>query len=207
MNETLRLMPPAIDLPKKPQEPQQINVDGKTITIPANTFILLNIAGVHRTPRYWPCKASQISHKDNDLDDFVPKRWLPDYETNSKNKASPEASGEGLLFVPRKGAFLPFSEGARACPGKRFAQVEMVASLAVVFKVWSVELDVEKWASDEEIEGMGVSDRKVVYEKAMERASKLMKESETILTLQMLGESVPLKFVKRGKERFRECFV
>ncbi|KAI9648080.1 hypothetical protein NHQ30_002709 [Ciborinia camelliae] len=193
INETLRLMQPVTDVPKVNRESQQINVDGKMVTIPANTFTHLNIVGVHRTPRYWPCKKSEISDKDHDLDDFIPTRWLPGYETNSNDKASPDNSSEGLLFVPRKGAFIPFSEGARGCPGKRFAQVEMVAALAAIFKEWSVELDVERWASDDEVEKMGVDGRKVIYEKAMQRARKLIKESETVITLQMVGESVPLR--------------
>ncbi|KAF7864008.1 hypothetical protein EAF04_006973 [Stromatinia cepivora] len=205
MNESLRVMPPAIDIPKTTREAQQLNIDGKTVTIPANTYMHFNIVAVHPNPRYWPCQKSKISEKAHDLDDFVPERWLAGYEKNAKDKGSPDTAGEGQLFVPRKGAFVPFSEGARACPGKRFAQVEMMASLAVIFSVWSVELDVREWASDEEIEGMGGEDRKAVHEKAIERARKLMRESESIITLQMLGEPVSLRFVRRVRERFREC--
>ncbi|KAF7958417.1 hypothetical protein EAE96_001965 [Botrytis aclada] len=207
MNESLRVMSPVIAIPKISPELRQMNVDEKIVTIPANTFLHFDVMGVHRNPRYWPCQESRISDKSHDLDDFVPERWLPGYEKDSKDKASPDASNDSLLFVPRRGAFIPWSEGAHACMGKRFSQVEMMAALAVIFKVWSVELDVRKWASDEEIKKMNVGDGRLVYEKAMDRARKLVKESETVITLKMFGESVPLRFVKRGKERFRECFI
>ncbi|KAK8908431.1 hypothetical protein QC760_002809 [Botrytis cinerea] len=207
MNESLRIMSPVIAIPKVSMGLQQINVDGKIVTVPANTFLHFDVLGVHRNPRYWPCQKSRISDKSHDLDDFVPERWLAGYEENSKDKASPDASSDSLLFVPRRGALIPWSEGAHVCMGKRFSQVEMMAALAVIFKVWSVELDVRKWASDEEIEKMNFGDRRVVYEKAMDSARQLIKKSETIITLKMLGESVPLRFVKRGKERFRGCFL
>ena len=35
--------------------------------------------------------------------------------------------------------FIPFAWGQRVCPGKRFAQVELVAILAVLFREWRVE--------------------------------------------------------------------
>ena len=207
MNETLRVLPPIIALGKVTHEPQQIHIDGKAVRIPANTHIQFNVIGVQRDPRYWPSQKSQISDKEHDLDDFVAQRWLPSYEKGSNLKAAPESVSDEGLFVPRKGAFIPFSEGARGCPAKRFAQTEIIASLAVIFKVWSVELDVGGWTSDEEVEKMVVAERKVVYEKAIQRARKLMAESESIVTLQMLGESVPIRFVKRGRERFKGCYV
>jgi cytochrome P450 len=221
MNETLRLCPPIIDIPKVVREtPKSLNWDGKTVTVPPNTIIHLSACSVGRNPRYWPNNPSKITGRTHDLDDFVPERWLQsskkpngamDSNTSSDTenadglkKASFE-SGDGL-FVPPKGAFVPFSEGARSCPGKRFAQVEIMAVLAVIFKSYTVELDVREWASDEEVEEMGKRERRKVYKKAMAKARKSIRESETIIALKMHGK-VPVRFVERGKERFMGCFV
>jgi cytochrome P450 len=228
MNETLRLMPPIIDIPKITRIPQPLTFDGKTIVVPPNTFIHLSAVGVHRNPRYWPHSPSKISTKTHDLDDFVPERWLTPTKNPTKTsrpstppdskRGSPApyglevasfdaapSTGEGL-FTPVKGSYIPFSEGSRSCPGRRFAQVEITAVLAVIFKAYSLELDVGEWASDGEVERMGTEERRGVYEKAKAKARKAIGESETVVTLQTRS-GVPVRFVERGRERFRACYV
>ena len=218
MNETLRLCPPIIDIPKVVRENEKIlNWDGKVVTVPPNTIIHLSACSVGRNPKYWPHSSSMISGRTHDLDDFIPERWLnkseeatdsnksPGFENIDGHKKVAFESGGGL-FVPPKGAFVPFSEGARSCPGKRFAQVEIMAVLAVIFKYYTVELDVREWASDFDVEAMRRAEREKVYEKAMSKARKLIRESETVIALKMHGK-VPVRFVERGKERFMGCFV
>lgn len=217
MNETLRLCPPIIDIPKVVRETEKaLNWDKKTVTVPPNTIIHLSACSVGRNPRYWPNSSSKISGRAHDLDDFVPERWLrkanetihsngSDLEDGDGPKKVSFEAGDGL-FVPSKGAFVPFSEGARSCPGKRFAQVEIMAVLAVIFKTYSVELDVREWASDVELEAMGSADRRKVYEKAMAEARRLIRESETIIALKMHGK-VPVRFIKRGEERFMGALI
>jgi len=51
---------------------------------------------------------------------------------------------------------------------------------------------------------MGKEGRRKVYEKARERARRLIFESETIAFLQM--QKCPVRFVRRGGERFRNCY-
>jgi cytochrome P450 len=226
MNETLRLMPPIIDIPKITRTPQSLTFDGKTITVPANTFIHLSVVGVQRNPRYWPHSPSKISSKTHDLDDFVPERWLrsannpvaahqntsPPSESASPGPDGPETasfdstSSDNNLFTPPKGAFIPFSEGPRSCPGRRFAQVEIMAVLAVIFKTYSLELDVSDWASDAEVDRMSMEERKGVYEMGKKRARKFIRESETVITMQMRS-AVPVRFCRRGEERFSGCYV
>lgn len=36
------------------------------------------------------------------------------------------------VLEPTKGSYLPWSEGARICPGRKFAQVDFVAAMAVL---------------------------------------------------------------------------
>ena len=222
MNETLRLMPPIVDIPKIVKKgPQPLAIEGKTFMIQTNTFIHINTVSVHRNPQYWPHSPSKISSKSHDLDDFVPERWLspaikstqisePKECRNSESVDRPETasfdSGD-KLFTPIKGAFIPFSEGARACPGRRFAQVEITAVIAVIFKTHTVELDVSEWASDHEIEQVGNNERRAIYDKAKTKAIKLIRESESVVTLQMLGTNVPVRFVKRGEERFMKSYI
>jgi cytochrome P450 len=131
MNETLRLIPPIIDVPKIAS--QQLEVAGKTYTVPKDTFIHTRAVGARRNTAYWPRSSSKVSTKPHDLGDFVPERWL-------------NPSGE--FFTPVEGSYIPFSEGSRARPGRRFAQVEITAVLAVVSKIYTIELDVIEWAGD-----------------------------------------------------------
>lgn len=41
--------------------------------------------------------------------------------------------------MPEKGACFAWFEGARSCPGKKFAQVEFVATMAALFRTHRVQ--------------------------------------------------------------------
>lgn len=83
--------------------------------------------------------------------------------------------------------------------------------LAVIFSQYSVELDVRDLVtekhptgvSDEELSEMGPEEKREVYERAKERAWKLVRAAVPTISLKMEGEGVPLRFVRRGNERFR----
>jgi cytochrome P450 len=123
------------------------------------------------------------------MDDFVPERWFLPKTSNDaaaiQQPIEPElvdgletgssSAGNSSLFRPAKGAFIPFSEGVRSCPGKRFTQVELTAILAVIFKQYSVELDLSAWASDEQVSRMSPSEKKEVYGKAQKRTRELIR--------------------------------
>jgi cytochrome P450 len=216
MNEELRLMPVILNIPKVTTGDQAVTVDGREIPVANGTFVQLNIVATHRNPRYWPHSPSKITGKSNDLDDFVPERWLTSNTSPQVEKAQTsgkqddaESLGEasydkGSLFQPVKSSFIAFSEGARGCPGRRFAQVEITAVLTAMFQKYSVELDVSEWASDEVVARMGTAEKKALYQKAATRADTILKRSEQrTITLRMLpGDKVPVRFVERGKERF-----
>ena len=169
--------------------------------------------------------AHPISNIDNDLQEFRPQRWLVSETGESQDATSTNghakeemptekvaggdlginesADTSDKLYKPMKGAYLPFSEGYRSCLGRRFAQVEVLAALAVIFQNYSVELAVDAYATDEEVLKMDVNDRAEVWQKAAEDARELMLNGlGVIISLQMRAGHVKLRLVPRGKEQF-----
>ncbi|MCJ1395188.1 hypothetical protein MMC18_008071 [Xylographa bjoerkii] len=225
LNEELRLIPPVVNIPKStlPDHPQPLVLDGKKCTVPGGVLVNLVTTAAHRNPNFWPTgppSQSEDPNAHNDLEEFKPERWFADQKTQNQSPAhesngmpKPAAELDDLNvntaadtsaahFQPPRGAYVPFSEGYRACIGRRFAQVEILVVLAVVFSQYSVELAVDEWASDEEVEKMGEQERRAIWEKARGRTAEKMRGLESIITLQMRREKVGLRVVKRGGERF-----
>ena len=227
MNETLRLIPPAINIPKHSPEAQPLLIDGKEYTVPAGTLIQITTAAVHRNPRYWPSAAPTnaddhwhpYSNHGDDLNEFKPERWLRSENTDHAKVEMPSDAGKttetedlgvntaadtaASLYKPVKGSYIPFSDGYRSCIGRRFAQVEVLAVLAVLLSQWSVELAVDQWATDEEVARMTVQEKEALFKKARHTARETLRtKMGTIITLQLRGACIPLRFVRRGEERF-----
>lgn len=227
LNEELRLLAPVIGVPKStPKDsPQTLEVTGKTCTVPADCYILLMTAAIHRNPSQWPTGPPSNSNKpthplsnlDNDLEEFKPERWI--LGSNAKHTATMpdqimdvEASELGVntaadtsegLYRPRKGAYIPFSEGYRSCLGRRFAQVEILALLAFIFSQYSVELAVDAYASDEEVDKMDEQAKFEIWDTARAEVNRQMNEDMgTVITLQLRKGAIGLRLVQRGKERF-----
>ena len=227
LNEELRLIAPVVGIPKSTAKnsPQPLNVGGKKCTVPGGIYIAFITPAVHRNPNQWPAgppadpnkPAHPLSNLDNDLEEFKPERWLLD--TDAKKTASmpvqdadTEASQLGVntaadtsaaLYRPPKGAYIPFSEGYRSCLGRRFAQVEILAFLALVFSQYSVELAVDEYATDEEVEAMDEKGRRRVWGMAKEKVERQMRnDMASVITLQLRKGSIGLRFVRRGRERF-----
>jgi len=217
MNEELRLIPPVIGIPKSTSKdsPQGLALNsGQTVSIPGGTYVTLNTAALHRNPKYWPHTSEE------DLLSFRPERWLLDTSGTNANTGAEDnsyAEEEGLefegpdkradtaasLFRPARGAYIPFSEGYRSCIGRRFAQVEILAVLAVVFKTWTVELDVSEYLSDADFERASEAEKRAAWTKAFDYAKDRLKNGMgTVITLQMRSGKVPFRLVKRGSERF-----
>ena len=226
MNEELRLVAPVVGIPKSTAKgsPQPLNVDGKKCIVPENVYIQLASTGVHRNPKYWPTgppsdpenPTHPLSNTDNDLEEFKPERWL--LNPDAKNANMPEQDGDTeatslgvntasdtspALYRPPKGAYIPFSEGYRSCIGRRFAQVEILAVLALIFSQYSVELSVDAYASDEKVEKMSEKEKREVWDKAKAEVERQLRDDMgSVITLQLRKGDIGLRIVKRGNERF-----
>jgi cytochrome P450 len=233
LNEELRLVSPVVAIPKStwgaPDAP--LTIDGKTITVPAETYIGLVVAASHRNPKLWPISPPTYpggkpvhprSNLDNDLEEFRPERWIVTEEESRANKDASQEKKENMaaraggdlnidetsdtserLYKPPKGAYAPFSDGHRSCIGRRFAQVEILVALAIIFQNYSVELAVDSYASDEEVAEMDDNAKADVWQKAAEDVrEKMLNNMAAVITLQMRKGTVPIRLVPRGQERF-----
>ncbi|CAK7202560.1 hypothetical protein SEUCBS139899_005284 [Sporothrix eucalyptigena] len=218
INETLRLMPPVVNIPKwvtpTADQPLALHETGQTHILPAGCDIVLSAITVQRHPKYWPTSKSASP----DLDSFSPQRWF-EKEAEKKDTTSeivgadtedyggfsgPDTSAQ--LFRPVRGSFVPFSDGPRSCLGRRIALVEMLAALAVLFQRYSIELAVDEWADDKTVEAMDNEARRTLYSRAQARSRETLRGATTILTLKLHGTaSVPVRLVPRGQERFVHC--
>ncbi|KAI1353368.1 cytochrome P450 [Xylaria sp. FL0043] len=220
LNETLRFIPPVVEVPKKvtPTKEQSITINGARHTLPPNTYLGLSVIGSHRNPRAWPARPSKITGAPDDLDDWVPERWFrPSLSEDEKHSAEvPETEDFGgyagpdtaaSMFRPVRGSYLPFSEGPRACLGRRIAIVEVLAALAYIFQRYSIENAVDEWASNEEVARMDRAQRQTLYKKAVQRSREVIGTAEARITLKLHNQQhMPLRLVKRGEERFVDWY-
>lgn len=198
LNEQLRLLGPVVVIPKYTHAPQPLNVDGKHVTVPANTVVRVCIPSLHRNPACWPTSNTTKS----DLEIFRPSRWF---------------NPDGSWYSPPRGSYVPFSDGARACLGRRFAQVEVLAVLALILAGHSVELAIDDDKLDKgDEDGNADEDAQIqnairgeeklrdAWTEARDRAEWVLREKmSVIITLQIIkGFCVPVNIVKRGDERF-----
>ena len=93
--------------------PQPLAVNGRTYMIPPYTYVIPNFNAVHCSPHYWGSEDPMT---------WRPQRWI----------VSSTPAGE-TLYEPPQGTYVPWSDGARGCPGKKFGQVEFVAAIATLF--------------------------------------------------------------------------
>lgn len=227
VNETMRFMPPVVQIPKHTSGDQRLVVSaGDAATsvecvVPDGTIVQLVAVSAHRHPRYWPPAPGGAS----DADEWIPERWFRpttaavattttttttttsdrlDYDTDDDDDDNNDDYMSAMAFRPTRGAFLPFSDGARSCLGRRMAQVEMVAALATLMGSHSIELAVDDFvADDDEVGRMSVDQRRELYGRVSERARRVIGEAYSVITLKLQdGARVPVRIVPRGQERF-----
>ena len=125
--EALRLTPPAWNLPRT------VVADGAKIgafSIPKGAAVLLSPYIFHRHPRSWPEPTS-----------FLPGRFLAGF-------------GDGTVRKFDNGAYFPFGDGPRACPGRGFAQSEVTYLISRLYRNLDFQVAYE---------GMPATDAKFLY--------------------------------------------
>lgn len=138
----MRVFPTVLTVTRLTTQPQEIIVeaptkssygsDTRSYTLPAGCNVYNNVTATHYNENYWP--HPQI---------IDPRRWLSDSPNSFDPTAISEKPDSDLRHpIPNhtKGTFLTFSEGPRACLGRRFAQVEFVAFFARVLRQYRVQL-------------------------------------------------------------------
>lgn len=131
--------------------------------IPENTMVLPSLLAVQSHPRYW----------SPDPLVWRPSRWiLPSSSLDNE-----------VFYTPPKGSYLPWSEGARGCLGKKFSQVEFVGAISTLFRDHVLEPVTHSGESREE---------------ARKRMQDVVDDSGLVLLLQMLRpEKAGVRWVKR----------
>ncbi|TLS25595.1 hypothetical protein PpBr36_07346 [Pyricularia pennisetigena] len=229
LNETLRFVPPVVVIPKQvsPARDQVLRLDGgkDEHVLPAGTVVSITVISAARNEKHWPPNEAG----ESDVHEWIPERW---FRVSSSSPPAPvdtsrtrtgdsraanddmtDDEGDGLettsagaerpMFRPVRGLFVPFSDGARSCLGRRIARVETVTALAVIFRKYSMELAVDEWADDEAVERMSAKERAELYGKAIARCMETLKTATSTLTLKLpKDQRVPIRVVRRGNERF-----
>lgn len=127
MLETLRLYTPVPTSKFTDTSTQTLKVgaDKRTIAVPPMTMMIPSYAALQTDPKWW----------GSDSLDWCPARWVK-VQDSSADKSGPDVEE---LITPRRGTYLAWSGGARDCPGRKFSQVELVATLATLFRYHRVE--------------------------------------------------------------------
>ncbi|KAM3417235.1 hypothetical protein BST61_g5494 [Cercospora zeina] len=198
MFETLRLFTPLVHMAKQTVTEQTITTSKGTFWFPPNATLYVNNIGLHLAPDVWRNLNLHTGWNDreNDHDEelFRPSRWLNATSSSNSDLDSQPSS----FFQPPKGAFAPWSLGPRICPGQKMAQVEFVSIFVTLFRRYRVEAVSERRGESGEWESK---------EEVRERLERRLKDSESILTLQMRGiygvkddegkEGLALRLVRR----------
>ncbi|GAB1199128.1 hypothetical protein APSETT444_008473 [Aspergillus pseudonomiae] len=179
MLETLRMYPPVTTIPRWTGDSAvDITYQNQSYLLPPHVYISVNASGLHYSEEYWGPDAAV----------YDPKRW--DKQNTESFLAKNEGvglSGPGLeydtIHKPVRGSYIPFSDGFRVCLGKKFAQVEFVVAVAIIFREYHVVLAKSSECKTED--------------DMRRRAEKVLQESTSFITLSMRDE-VPLLFQKRG---------
>jgi cytochrome P450 len=105
----------------------------KSYILPAGTRVYLNAPAVHYSDKHWP------DHKKLD-----PTRWYdpPSGAGQANRDSNPTKKKVVAADKTRhmRGTLITFSDGSRACLGRKFSQAEYIAFMATLLRDYRVEL-------------------------------------------------------------------
>ncbi|KAF9894819.1 hypothetical protein FE257_004440 [Aspergillus nanangensis] len=179
MLETLRHYPPVTGINKSTGDKEQlVTFNGSLVLLAEDVNVNMSLTALHHNPKYWGKNA--LVYCPQNWDTRCACDWAE--STSNAPEMSDTTAGTPHVRNPVKGSFLAFSDGARGCLGKRFAQVEFVAILTLIFRQYRVELAVRETESLEDVR---------------RRTQMILDNSASTPTLS-LQTPVPLQFMRRN---------
>lgn len=139
MYETFRLYPGVIMITKMVKKDTVVAIPGdgkqasRTVILPRECRIYLNSTATQYSETYWPNPEILDPHRWNTV-------ARPDGTSGKEGKHNVVAADRTRQM---RGTFLTFSDGARACLGRKFAQAEYIAFLATLLREYEVALGSE----------------------------------------------------------------
>jgi cytochrome P450 len=118
--ESLRLCHPLMSSSKLTKETTTLRVGERTYTIPVNSNVQVSFCGLGTNANIWGTDATA----------WNPARFI---QSGTETDANNVFDSEHLRSSADK-TFMPWSYGERVCPGKKFSQVELAATLAILFQ-------------------------------------------------------------------------
>lgn len=154
------------------------DLSGKQHRIPENTTCVMNFSAAFQNPAIWsrvamPNERRKELHYSHAID-FDPRRWLRD--------------GENMNIEH----FWPFAAGYRKCPGRHFAQVEIVGVLAALLKNHSIELMVD----EESLRNYG-GNKEQAWKHTRDRAIRQLEDDVKVHLNVYMKEVLPIKLNRR----------
>ena len=139
--------------------------------VPSGANMFVAAASMHVSPHIWGPDALS----------FCPTRFID----SPQSVTSSGTVRQETLVEPDRGVFLPWGIGPRACPGRKMAQVEFVATVRQVLSSWRIEPAQRPGES---------------REAASKRLRELVADSQPQVSQQLRHpERVSLRFTKREK--------
>ncbi|KAK5657386.1 hypothetical protein OQA88_2956 [Cercophora sp. LCS_1] len=137
MYEVMRVFPIVLPIARVTAGEEDLRVGSSSCRLPAGTGVIVNNTAIHYTETNWP--SPEV---------IEPRRWLVSnpHAVDPSKPLTAEQEDEirrGSASIPssRKGTFLTFSEGPRACLGRAFARVEFVAFFSKLLRHHRLRLD------------------------------------------------------------------
>ncbi|CAG8952971.1 hypothetical protein HYFRA_00003161 [Hymenoscyphus fraxineus] len=132
MYETFRLYPGVTLITKMCHDAQSVQVGHTTHVLPPGCRVYLSSPGVHYNNMYW-----------ENARELKPERWSKTNAstTNTILHGSTQAKSSSIAADKTRhmrGTLLTFSDGSRACLGRKFAQAEYIAFFAAMLHKFEV---------------------------------------------------------------------
>lgn len=132
----MRVFPIVLPIARETSGPQTLSLGNSTHLLPSGMGVIVNNTAIHHDAANWP-NPSVID----------PRRWMVSdpHVFDPKEPPTPAQESElseGKVKIPghRRGTFMSFGEGPRACLGRNFARTEFVAFYSRLLRRYRLRL-------------------------------------------------------------------